>query len=274
MGAGELGGVLAHLLARRDLAATLRIVDANRQVGAGKALDIMQAAPLERFSTSVSAIDDVYAAAGADVLVVADRAGGGEWQGEEGLMLLEKIVALGGARTIVCAGAAQRELVERGVRELGIARHRIIGSAPEALAAAVRAMVALEANRSARDIALTVLGVPPHHTVVPWEEATIGGLAATRLLDEAARRRVAARVAPLWPPGPIALAAAAVKIVAAILQETVCLASCFVAPDDSAGIRSRAAALPVLLGRNGSVSAVVPSLNVHDRVRLDNAIML
>ena len=274
MGAGELGGVLAHLLARRDLVATLRMFDAHRQVAAGQSLDIMQAAPLERFSTSVSAIEDVYAAAGADVLVVADQAGGGEWQGDEGLTLLAKIVPLGGAPTIVCAGAVQRELVERGVRELRIPRNRILGSAPEALAAAVRAMVALETNRSARDIVLTVLGVPPHHAVVPWEEATIGGLAATRLLDEVARRRVAARVAPLWPPGPFALAAAAVRVIAAILQDRACLASCFVAPDDSAGIRSRAAALPVLLGRNGIVSAVVPSLNVHDRVALENAMML
>ncbi len=84
----------------------------------------------------------------------------------------------------------------------GIARERLIGSAPEALAASVRALVALQTNGSVRDVALTVLGVPPAHAVVNWDDATIGGFAATRVLDEPTLRRLSAQVAPLWPPGP------------------------------------------------------------------------
>src|SRR5262245_54464970 len=54
VGAGELGGLLAHVLARRDAARAIRLVDESGQVAAGKALDIMQASPLEQFATSVS----------------------------------------------------------------------------------------------------------------------------------------------------------------------------------------------------------------------------
>ena len=66
--------------------------------------------------------------------MIADRVGGGEWQGEEGLLLLKRLRRTAERSVVICAGAAQRELVERGVRELGFARERLFGSAPEALA--------------------------------------------------------------------------------------------------------------------------------------------
>jgi malate/lactate dehydrogenase len=88
------------------------------------------------------------------------------------------------------------------------------------------------------------------------------------------RRRLDARVAALWPPGPYALASAAAKIIAAILGGTRRLVTCFVAPDDSAGTRARPAALPVRLGRTGVVDVVLPELSVRERVRLENAMLL
>ena len=50
------------------------------------------------------------------------------------------------------------------------------------------------------------------------------------------------------------------------------MASCFVAPDTSSGLRSRTAALPVRLGPAGIVEVVTPSLSVVERVALENAI--
>jgi malate dehydrogenase len=274
IGAGELGGALAHVLARRDLASTIRLIDETGHVAEGKALDIMQAAPIEGFATEVSGSTDLTTVAGAALVVLADRSGGSEWQGEDGLLLLKRLSQLGAGSVVLCAGASQRELIERGVRELRFARERLFGSAPEALAAAVRAIVALETNGSPSDVALTVLGVPPSQVVVPWEEATIGGFAATRVLDEAARRRLAARVEPLWPPGPYALAWAAAKAADAVLGRSRRTMSGFIAPDDSNGRRARTAALPLRLGEAGVLSDKLPSLNVRDRVALDNAMLL
>src|SRR5438105_4514226 len=82
---------------------------------------------------------------------------------------------------------------------------------------AARAVLALERLSSRPEIALPVLGVPPDPIVILWERAAIAGLAATQLLDEGSRRRLGERIARLWPPGPFALATAAVKIVEAIL---------------------------------------------------------
>ena len=274
IGAGELGGALAYVLARTSVAVEIRLIDEMGNVAAGKALDIMQAAPIEGFATRVSGSTDVWTAAGASVLVLTDRFGGEEWQGEDGLMLLKRIVEVGAGSIVLCAGASQRELVERGVRELHVARGRLFGSAPEALAGAVRAIVALETNGSPRDVALAVLGVPPSQIVIPWEDATIAGFAMTRVLDEPSRRRVDARVARLWPPGPYALASAAAAAIEALMGRSRRLITCFVAPDDSAGRRARTGALPVRLGPAGIVDVALPSLSVHERVLLDNAMLL
>jgi malate dehydrogenase len=274
IGAGELGGLLAHVLARRDAAAQIRLIDETGRVAAGKALDIAQAAPIEQFATRVSGSTDISMAAGAAVIVLADRFGAGEWQGEDGLMLLKRLNQLTSGAIFLGAGSSCRELIERGARELHIPRARLLGSAPEALASALRAMVALETDGSPRDVALSIAGVPPSQIVVPWDDVTIGGFAATRVLDEPARRRLAARLPSLWPPGPYALAAAASRVIEALLGRSRRLAACFVAPDDAAGTRTRTAALPVRLSAAGIAEVVLPSLNAKDRVALDNAMLL
>lgn len=274
IGAGELGGALAHHLARRDIVASICLVDDRGQIAVGKALDITQAAPIESFSTRVSGATDIVASAGATVFVLADRAGAGEWQGDEGLTMIGRIQRLGESPIVLCAGTSQREIVERGVRALGLSRSSIFGSAPEALASAVRAIVALESNASPADVALTVLGVPPSQVVVPWEDVTIGGFAATRVLDASARRRVAARVDHLWPPGPYALAAAAALAIEGIVGRSRRRIAAFVAPDDTNGRRHRTAALPVRLGPNGIAEVESPALSTRDRVALDSAMSL
>ena len=274
IGAGELGGALAHVLARRDAARAIRLIDEKGRIAEGKALDIAQAAPVEGFATRLSGSTDWATAAGADVIVIADRAGGGEWSGEDGLQMLRQLAGSTRTAVLLCAGASQRELIDRGVGEVHVPRSRLLGSAPEALAGGARAMVALAANGSPRDVALSVLGIPPAHTVIPWEDATVAGFALTRLIDDPSRRRIAARVAALWPPGPYALATAAALVIEAIAGRTRRIASCFVAPDTSAGVRSRTAAMPVRLGPAGIAQVIAPSLSVVEKVALENAMQL
>jgi malate dehydrogenase len=274
VGAGELGAALTDTLARRDLVATIRLVDETGDVAAGKALDIRQASPISGFSTSVDGRRDLASIAGAPIVVIADRAGGGDWPLEDGLQLLGRIGRLSMDGVVICAGAMHGDLVDRGVREIGFRREALFGSAPEALAGAARAMVALETGGSPQDVGITVLGNPPAHLVVPWEDATIGGLAVTRVLDEPTRRRIASRVQAAWPPGPFALAAAAAKVVAGIVGHSRRLVSVFTAPDDSTGVRARTTALPARLGPGGIRRVELPALTDRERVALDNAMLL
>ena len=274
IGAGELGGATAHILARRDAAAAIRLVDEQGRIAEGKALDIMQAAPVERFTTNLSGSADLMTVGGADLVVLADRAGGTEWHGEEGLAMLKRLGDIAPAAVIVCAGWSQRELIERAVGELHVHRRRILGSAPEAIASRARALIALALNASPRDVTLSVLGNPPAQTIIPWGDAAIGGYPLTRLMDEPTRREVAARIAAIGPPGPQALAAAAAKAVDALVGRSRWMMSCFVASDAEAGHRARTTALPVRLDSRGVGAIVLPELSRADRVALDNAMML
>src|SRR5260370_38209932 len=135
VGAGELGGAVAHVLARRDVVRSLVIVDESGRVAAGKALDIAQAAPVERFAPQLTGTTDLATVAGASVVIVAQRVSGGPCSTEEGLLLLTRLTRTAPRAAILCAGASCRELIDRGVRELRIDRRRLFGSAPEALAA-------------------------------------------------------------------------------------------------------------------------------------------
>jgi len=274
VGGGEVGGLLAHVLARRNVAPEICLIDDNARAAQGKALDISQAAPVEGFASNVSGSADLTTIAGSAIVALADPFSSPARQDDAAMLLLKRIRDLSPASLIVCAGAADCDLIGRVVRELHLPRTALLGSAPEALAGGVRALAALELNSAPSEVSLSVLGIPPHHIVVPWDDATAGGFSLARLLTEPARRRLDGRVAGLWPPGPYALASAAARVIDTLLRGSPRLLTCFVAPDDTAGVRARAAALPVRLGRAGVVDVAMPELSVRERVRLENAMLL
>jgi len=274
IGAGELGGSLAHVLARRDIARTIRLIDEAGSIASGKALDIAQAAPVETFATQIAGTTDVATAAGASVIVVADRAAGGEPDDEHAVQFARRLAALAPRAVLLWAGASARDVIDRAVREMRVDRRRVFGSAPEAFASGARALCALAANGSPNDVALSNVGRPHGEPVIMWEHATIGGVALTARLDEPTRRRVAARIAASWPPGPYALAAAAARAIDAIAGRTRCTVTCFVGPDTTAGTRTKTVALPVRLCEAGIVEVVMPELSVVERVALQRAMLL
>jgi malate dehydrogenase len=274
LGAGDLGGALARHLAALDLARRVVLVDDAATVAAGKALDIFQAAPVERFSTIVEGTGDLGAVASARMVFLADRAGPAstEWQGEPGLALLRQVRDLAPEAIVVCAGVHQLRLVEQAVSELGHDRRRILASAPEALRAGVVALVALQAACAPTDISLTVVGRPPSSVIVPWDEAAIAGRLATSVLSAAELARLDGHLARLWPPGPLTLAAAAARLAHAALSRSPRLPSAYVVPDRRDGPRTRGIALPVAMTPAGVHRVIVPTLTTRDRVRLETAL--
>ncbi len=272
IGAGELGGSLAHVLARREIVRRIHLIDPSGQIAAGKALDIMQAGPVEGFTTPVAGSTDSSRVAGCALVIVADPAV--RQADTDPLLVLTQLKQLAARAIVLCAGVDGRMLVERGVRELKYSREKLIGSAPEALASAIRAVVALQVNGSVRDVVLTVMGAPPAHAFVSWEDASIAGCAATRVLDEPTLRKLTSQIGPLWPPGPHGLAHGAAEAVAAMCGVSRRAISCFVAPDDTLGQRARVVALPVRLCANGLESVVTPQLSGASKTALDTAMML
>lgn len=273
VGAGEIGGATAHALASSDRIGRVLLVDAAGAAAAGKALDIRQAGAIDGFHTRLDGTDDSMRIAGCDVCVIADRvaAQAGEWRGDEALPMLRRLIGYVGQAPIVFAGAHQADLLAIAAIEVGIDRQRLIGSAPEALASAAAAIVALEANCSPRDVMLTVLGTPPDF-VVPWSEASLGGYALLQVLTPVRVARLEARVARLWPPGPYALGAAAARVVAALLsssRQSLCVLTQL---DGEFGVRGRPGCLPARLTPRGIASTRVPELTTRERVQIQTAL--
>jgi malate dehydrogenase len=69
IGAGMIGGTLAHLAAMRELGDVV-LFDIAEGIPQGKALDIAEAAPVDGFDVSLQGSNDYAAIAGADVCIV------------------------------------------------------------------------------------------------------------------------------------------------------------------------------------------------------------
>ena len=268
IGAGPIAGALAHKLAGRSRVQQIRLIESGGTIARGKALDILQSGPVEGFNSSVTGEDSLHAAAGADVVVLADSSTGeGEYTGETGLTLLRRLLGAGVTSPIVFAGPSQRDVMKRAASELRVPAARLIGAPPFALESALRALCAVVADSSGVDISLTIVGVPPKHAVVAWEEATVSGQPLASMVGAHDIAALSARIPSLWPPGPYALGSAAARIVEAIGSSSRRRYSCFV----DAG-KGRIVAMPVELGPGGVRRVIEPTLTRLERTALDNAL--
>ncbi|MEZ5291448.1 MAG: hypothetical protein R2745_10215 [Vicinamibacterales bacterium] len=267
LGAGPIGAATTYLAAASGTARRVVLVDDAADVARGLALDIRQSGSITGSDAAVDGTGDIGAILGASVVVVADRHGatGGRTDAE--------LAALAAARTLnpralmVCAGPDDAGLVEHLVNERAADRRRVVAAAPEALRSGAAALAALEAGTSPLDVVLAVLGRPPRELFVGWSGASIGGSAAADVLTPPALSRLDGQVARLWPPGPFALAAAAVRVAGRFADLTPGWCCVFLVPPADEGPRTRGVAIPAAFDSHG-VTPHWPALAPRDRVRL------
>jgi malate dehydrogenase len=271
VGAGAIGGALAQRLAARGRVGEVRLIDDQGNVAQGKALDIQQSGAVDGFTTRLTAASAVGAAAGAAAVVIADAsAGDAEHTGEAGLALVKRLAALETRAPLIFAGNTQRSLIVRAMSELHVPRERLIGSAPAALESAVRALAALEADGSAAEMQLRVVGVPPAAAVIAWEEATASGQPISSLIAPHRLAAISASLPRLWPLGPLALASAAARVAEAAANGSRRRYSCFVCVSEGE-MPAAVLAMPAEIDRTGVTRVLRPSLTRQEQTLLDNA---
>lgn len=274
VGAGDIGGATALALATHDHVGRVVLIDNKGDAAAGKALDIQQSGAVDGFHTRLQGTADETRVIGCSVCVIADRLGvtPAEWQDDDGLGLVARIDRYLAGAPIVFAGAGQTDLLAKAANELHVPRARLIGSSPEAFASAIKAIVALEARCSPREVMLTVLGRPSKGFVVPWSEASVGGLALPGVLSQARIARIEARANQLWPPGPNTLGAAAAAVTEAILRTSRRSFSVLTWLEGEFGIRRGAGILPVRLGAGGIAGVKTLNLASREQVQIQTAL--
>src|SRR5262245_34184972 len=120
IGAGALGGALAHTLAARARLDEVRLIDPEGRVADGKAPDIQQSSPVEQWSTRVTASTSLAAAAGVSVIAFADLVKTGEIAGDAGLAVVRQIVRADTTAPLLFAGGLQRDLMALALAELRV----------------------------------------------------------------------------------------------------------------------------------------------------------
>ena len=272
IGAGPLGGALAHTLARRSRVSDVRLIDPDVRIAEGKALDIVQASPIEVFNTRVTGTGSVAAAAGTDAIVLADLVSGGEISGETGLALVRQIARADTSTPLVFAGGSQRELMMRARSELHIAPQRLTGSAPLALESSVRAIVAALLDASPAGLSIGIAGVPPRHAVIGWDAATAFNQPLAAVLAPHHMAAVSSRLPGLWPPSTYTLASAAARIAEAVALGSRRQYTCFAVLNQTPSGRDIVAAVPVALVQGGIGRVLDPALSRHERTAFENGL--
>lgn len=267
IGAGELGATLARRLAAAELFRRVLLLDPDVGKAKGKALDILQSGPVDGFDTRVEG-GPLEELGEVDAVVLADPPAldAGHLPSEAG-ETLDRIRASLARGPLVIAGG-HPPVVEMAV-EKGHPRDRVIGSAPVAIASALRRHLALALDGRPRDVAATVVGRPPGRLLMPRGTALLGGLPIERLAPAAARAALS-RVEGRWP-GPVALAAAAARVLGALFSPDPSVLPVLVALAGEYGHRGRALAVPARLGHGRLLGVVELDLDPVDRVAFDNA---
>ena len=269
LGAGDLGGALARTLASGDGVSRIVLIDDARSVAIGKALDISQTGPIESYDTSIEGTDDIHAASGVDLVVLADRHGQPELSRDAALPLLDRVARMAPAAPLVLAGASHHALMTLAIKELKLPTQRLIGSAPVATAAAARALIAPALDASPVDIAIPIIGLPPAWVLL-WDRACSAGAPVEMPAHAAAR--VEQLLAASWPPGAYSLASAAAAVIRAILTASRRRFCCFQATPFGS-IHPMVFAAPVTLGPSGIVAIALPELTPRQRVALESTVL-
>ena len=207
LGAGPLGGALAYALASRGRFEEVRLIDPEKTLAAGKALDILQSGPVDGYSTRVTGSSTLEDANGAWVAILADPIQ------PDPLNHLKDLHKRSPGAIVVCADAAHAGVLGRAVATGAVSPDRLVGAAPAAASSAARALLALATDMSPALISVGVTQAPAPTTCrIDWSRTAIDGVSADTSLTREQKRVLDERLAALWPPGPLTLAAASARV--------------------------------------------------------------
>jgi malate dehydrogenase len=190
VGAGMVGGTTAQRLAERDYA-DIVLVDIVEGLPQGKALDLLESGPEERYDSKVIGANDYAATAGSDVVVITSGIARKPGMSRDDLLLTNAKIVGSVTRSVVEASPAAIIVVvsnpldamaQLAFHVSGFPRERVIGMAGVLDSARFRTFIALELNVSVEDVSAFVLG-GHGDTMVPLPRySTVAGIPITDLL--------------------------------------------------------------------------------------------
>ena len=293
IGAGNIGGTLAHLIGLKELGDVV-MFDVFGGVAAGKALDIMQSSPVDGFDSAMSGGSDYAAIAGSDVVIVT--AGFPRMPGMSRDDLLTKNA---GVIAEVAAGIKAHcpdafvivitnpldVMVSVMQQKSGLPANKVIGMAGVLDSSRFRLFLAHEFNVSVEDVTAFVLGGHGDTMVPLIRYSTVAGIPVPDLIKmgwttqariDAIVERTAnggGEIVKLLERGSAfyAPAASAIAMAEAYLHDKRRVLPCAALLTGQYGVTGLYIGVPVVIGKNGIEKIVEIELDDAEKAMFEKS---
>lgn len=294
IGAGQIGGTLAHLVALKELGDVVLfdIADGTPQ---GKALDIAESGPVERFDASLKGTTDYADIAGADVCIVTAGVPRKPGMSRDDLLGInlkvmksvgEGIAANAPDAFVICITNPLDAMVWALQQFSGLPKEKVVGMAGVLDSARFRHFLSEEFNVSMKDVTAFVLGghgdtmVPltRYSTVagIPLPDLVAMGWTSQEKLDAIVQRTRdgGAEIVGLLKTGSAfyAPAASAIEMAEAYLKDQKRLLPCAAYCDGEFGLSKMYVGVPTIIGAGGIEKVVDIKLGKDEQAMFDNSV--
>jgi malate dehydrogenase len=289
VGAGNVGATTAQRIAEAELADVV-MVDVAADLATGKALDMMEAAPVLGFNAKISGGGDYGPTEGSHVTVVTAGLARKPGMSRDDLLaknqeivgeVVRQVVQRSPDTILILVTNPLDAMCEVARRVSGFPRERVFGMAGVLDAARMRYFIASELNISVEDIDGFVLGghgdtmvpLPRYSTIAGIPLPDYPGLSAERI--EAIGKRTArggleitemVGTSAWYAPG-----SATAEMVEAILKDKKKIMPCSVFLQGEYGINNLFVGVPVKLGAKGVEEIVQIKLTVEEQAALNKS---
>ncbi|RLB86637.1 MAG: malate dehydrogenase [Deltaproteobacteria bacterium] len=269
VGAGNVGATAAMRLAEKELADVV-LIDILEGVPAGKALDLTEAAPIEKHDSKILGVTNDYShAKGSDIVIVTAGVPRRPGMSRDDLLstnmgiirdVTKEIAAVAPDTILIIVSNPLDAMCYVALKTSRFPKNRVMGMAGVLDSARFRAFIAMELNVSVENTHAFVLG-GHGDTMVPLPRySTVAGIPITELLPperiEALVERTrngGAEIVALLKTGSAyyAPASAVVEMAEAILKDKKKILPCAAYLEGEYGIEGLFVGVPVKLGKEG-----------------------
>jgi len=270
VGAGNVGATTAHWCAAAELGDIVLLdIPQTESMPRGKALDLMQSAPIMSFDARITGTTSYDDTVDSDVVVITAGIPRKPGMSRDDLLATNaRIVGSVAAeikRTspqaiVIVVSNPLDAMVQRAMQVTGFAPQRVIGQAGVLDTARFRTFIAMELGVSVEDVSAMLLG-GHGDTMVPMTRCTtVGGIPVTELiepkrLEELVQRTRdgGAEIVGLLKTGSAyyAPSAATAQMVEAVVRDKKRLIPCAAWCDREYGVGGYYVGVPVILGSGG-----------------------
>jgi malate dehydrogenase len=281
VGAGNVGATAAHWIASKELADVV-LVDVVEGVPQGKALDLLEAMPIERSNVSIIGANDYAQTANSDVAVITAGFPRKPGMSRDDLLranaeivkaATEQVVKLSPKCILIVVTNPLDAMCEVARRASGFPRERVIGMAGVLDSARFSAFIAAELNVSVDNVHAFVLGGHGDQMVPVPRFSTVAGVPITELMDAQTIDRLVKRTAggggeivALLKTGSAyyAPSRAICEMVDAILKDKHKILPCAAYLQGEYGLRDLFVGVPCKLGAKGLESIFTVKLSTEE----------